>query len=69
MLRCTLQLLVLHRAISSNSLTPCQKKHSLSKSHVSRKPFQGKEVLVYAAVLSGVIYVIVSSSNRLSATY
>lgn len=52
MLRCTLQLLVLHWAISSNSLTSCQKKRSLSRSHVSREPFQGKVALVYAAVLS-----------------
>lgn len=43
---------VLHCGVSSKSLTSCQNKHSLSRSHVSRGRFQGKVVLVYAAVLS-----------------
>lgn len=45
-------LTVLHGAISSHSLTSCQNKRSLSRSHVSRELFQVQVVLVYAAVLS-----------------
>lgn len=55
--------------VSSNSLTSCQNKHLLSSSHVSRDLFQGRVVLVYAAVLSGSISAHVSNTNRLSACH
>lgn len=48
-----------------NAPTFCKNKQSLSRSPVSRDLYQGKVVLVvHAVVLSGIIYISVTSPHR-----